>query len=414
MSIDNEIETSLPDSQPRQSRTLWRNRDYVLLWCGQAISSSGTGVSQFALPLFILVVTKSPALAGFIAALRALPYFVFTLPAGALVDRWNRKLVMMVSDTGRAICLISIPVAMLFASLTIIQLAVVALLEGTLYVFFDQADTASLPNVVSAEQLPTATGQYLAIDSMATLVGSPLGGLLYSIGQAFPFVFDACSYVMSVLSLLFMKTPFQKERERRATSSLRKEIGDGLRWLWNHPTLRTLALLTSGINFIFPTSTLLVMQLALQQHTSSILIGLLFTFGGVGAICGALLSSVFSQRFALGSLIKGVSWGFVVVWLLLAVANPLVILALGLCGLMLLRQMYAGIQYTYRLSHIPDHLLGRVNSVFRLIALGSTPVGLALGGFLIQWRGATGTVFIFGGCLLVLASGITLSRSFSR
>lgn len=386
----------------------------MLLWCGQAISASGTGVSQFALPLFILVITRSPAFAGFIAALRALPYFVFTLPAGALVDRWNRKWVMMVCDAGRAICLISIPLAMLFASLTLIQLALVALVEGTLYVFFDQADTASLPNVVSAEQLPAATGQYLAIDSLATLVGSSLGGFLYSIGQFFPFVFDACSYSLSVLSLLLMKTPFQKEREKPATFSLIKEIGDGLRWLWSHPTLRTLAILTGGINFIFPTSTLLVMQMALQQHVSSVLIGLLFTCGGLGAICGALLSSVFSKRFALGTLIKGVSWGLAVVWLLLAVSSPLVILAFGLCGLLLLRQMYAGIQYTYRLSQIPDHLLGRVNSVFRLIALSFTPVGLVLGGVLLQWRGATSTAFIFGGCLLLLAMGITLSRSFAK
>ena len=109
---------------------------------------------------------------------------------------------------------------------------VVALLEGTLYVFFDQASAASLPNVVSQEQLPVATGQFLAIDSMTTLVGSPLGGALYGIGQLFPFVFDACSYVVSVLSLFFMRTPFQQKREQQVVSSLGKEIGDGLRWLW--------------------------------------------------------------------------------------------------------------------------------------------------------------------------------------
>ena len=100
-------------------------------------------------------------------------------------------------------------------------------------------------------------------------------------------------------------------------------------------------------------------------------------------------------------------------WLLLAAA-PLVILALSLSGLMLLRQVYAGVQFTYRLSQIPDHLQGRVNSAFRLIALGINPVGLALGGFLIQWRGAIGTIFIFGGDLLVLAVWTTLSPLFSE
>lgn len=414
MPINNETQTTLPISQSPPTRPLWRSRDYVLLWSGQAISSIGTGVSQFALPLFILIVTKSPALAGFIAATRAFPYFIFTLPAGALVDRWNRKHVMIVCDAGRALCLVSIPLALLLGSLTLVQLVLVALLEGTLYVFFDQASTACLPNVVSQEQLPAATGQFLAIDSMTTLVGSPLGGLLYGIGQLFPFVFDACSYVVSVLSLLFMKTPFQQEREQQATSSLVKEIVDGLRWLWNHPVLRAIAILTSGINFIFPTCTLLVMQLALQQHTSSFIIGLLFTVGGIGALVGALLSSVLSRRYSVGLLLKAVCWALVVAWLLLAVASPLVFLALSLAGLLLLRQVYAGVQFTYRLSQIPDHLQGRVNSAFRLIALASTPVGLALCGFLIQWRGAITTVFIFAACLLILALWTTLSPVFSQ
>lgn len=414
MPTDNETETLLPISLSQPSQPLWRSRDYVLLWSGQAISSIGTGVSQFALPLFILLVTKSPAVAGLIAAMRAFPYFAFTLPAGALVDRWDRKHVMMVCDAGRALCLISLPLAMLLASLTFVQLVVVALVEGTLYVFFDQASTASLPNVVSPEQLPAATGQFLAIDSMSTLVGSPLGGLWYALGQLFPFVFDACSYVLSVLSLLFLQTPFQQKREQQVARSLVKEIGDGLRWFWSHPLLRALAMLTGGINFIFPTCTLLVLQLAVQQHTSSIIIGLLFTAGGIGTLCGALLSSVFSKRLSLGLLIRGICWGLVVAWLLLGLTAPLVVLALSLSGLMLLRNMYAGVQFTYRLSQIPNQMLGRVNSAFRLIALGSTPVGLALGGLLIQWRGAIGTVFIFAGGLLVLAGWTTLSPVFSQ
>ena len=169
----------------------------------------------------------------------------------------------------------------------------------------------------------------------------------------------------------------------------------------------------AGSTSFSPSCTLLALQLALQQHTSSIIIGLLFTVGGIGALCGALLSSVFPRRLSLGLLIRCVCWGLVVAWLLLAAATPLVVLALSLSGLMLLRQVYAGVQFTYRLSQIPDHLQGRVNSAFRLIALGATPVGLALGGFLIQWRGAIGTIFIFGGGLLVLAVWTTLSPLFS-
>src|ERR1700732_3541953 len=133
--------------------SIWRNRDYMLLWNGQIVSSVGTQVSQLAFPLLVLALTHSPAQAGLIAALRGLPYALFILPAGAMVDRWNRKRVMILCDTGRAVALGSIPVALLLGQLTIIQLCIVSLVEGTLFTFFGLAETACLPQVVSKDQL---------------------------------------------------------------------------------------------------------------------------------------------------------------------------------------------------------------------------------------------------------------------
>src|SRR5215467_7381978 len=135
---------------------LWRNRDYILLWSGQMISAVGTQVSMLAFPLFVLALTHSPAQAGLIGAMRALPYALLILPAGALVDRWNRKRVMILCDIGRAVALGSIPIALVLGHLTIVQLFIVSLVEGTLFTFFNLAETACLPQVVSKEQLPTA------------------------------------------------------------------------------------------------------------------------------------------------------------------------------------------------------------------------------------------------------------------
>src|SRR5436305_15164836 len=144
---------------PRRSIPLWRNRDYMLLWSGQMISSIGTRVSLLAFPLLILAITHSPAQAGLIAALRGLPYALFILPAGALIDHWDRKRVMILCDSGRALALGSIPVALILGHLTIIQLAIVSLVEGTLFTFFGLAETACLPQVVTKEQLPGAAAQ---------------------------------------------------------------------------------------------------------------------------------------------------------------------------------------------------------------------------------------------------------------
>lgn len=123
-------------TEPSDSRqALWRNRDYNLLWSGQAVSSIGTQASTLAFPLLLLALTHSPAQAGLASALRALPYVVFSLPAGALVDRWDRKRMMLVSDALRALALGSIPVALALGHLTTTQIYLVSLIEGSLYVF---------------------------------------------------------------------------------------------------------------------------------------------------------------------------------------------------------------------------------------------------------------------------------------
>src|SRR5713101_8567289 len=189
-----EVKAPEPTEPAKRPVPLWHNRDYVLLWSGQMISSVGTQVSMLALPLLVLAITHSPAQAGLIAALRGLPYALFVLPAGALIDRWNRKRVMILCDAGRAVALGSIPVALLLGHLTIVQLCIVSLVEGTLFTFFNLAETACLPQVVSKEQLTSAVAQSTVIDSISGMLGPSLSGALYSIGRAIPFLTDAISY----------------------------------------------------------------------------------------------------------------------------------------------------------------------------------------------------------------------------
>src|SRR5205085_3017078 len=147
------VELERASAFPRKPVPLRRNRDYMLLWSGQIVSSTGTRVSQLALPLLVLALTNSPAQAGLVGAMRGIPYALFILPAGALVDRWNRKLVMILCDTGRALALGSIPLALLLGHLTLAQLYIVSLVEGTLFTFFNLSETACLPQVVEKEQL---------------------------------------------------------------------------------------------------------------------------------------------------------------------------------------------------------------------------------------------------------------------
>ncbi len=173
---------STEPATPANAPSLWRNRDYMLLWSGQVISTTGTGISGIAFPFLVLLLTNSPLQAGIAGALRALPYVLFSLPVGALIDRWNRKVIMILCDAGRAVALGSIPVALVFGVLTIWQIFIVAFVEGTLFVFFDIAEVACLPQrgrqTADWRPPPPRIKRRLV---MATLIASPLGGFLYGL-----------------------------------------------------------------------------------------------------------------------------------------------------------------------------------------------------------------------------------------
>jgi MFS family permease len=402
-------QTGIKEVMPIKPKSLWLNRDYMLLWSGQTISNIGTEVTQLAFPLLILSLTGSAAQAGFAGALRALPYIIFSLPAGALIDRWDRKRAMIFCDTGRAISLASIPVALAIGHLMILQLYLVALIEGTLFVFFNIAEAACLPRVVPKEQLPAATAQNMATDGITALVGPSLGGALYTAGRFLPFLADAVSYTVSVFSLFFIKTKFQKER----VASRRKlwvEIQEGLAWLWHHPLIRFMAILTGGYNFISAGFVLIIIVLAQQQHASPFIIGLIFAIGGIGAVLGAIVAPAIQKRLSFGQAIIGASWLTMLFMPLYAIApNPLV-LGIITAASFSVGPVYNVVQFSYRSALIPDELQGRVNSVFRLVAFGGQPLGLALTGLLIQNIGVIQTVLISSVGFIILAIAATANR----
>jgi len=396
-------------ASPRRSKPLWRNRDFLLLVSGQAVSSVGSQVSLIAFPLLILALTNSPIQTGLITALRGLPFALFCLPAGALIDRWDRKRVMILCDIGRAIALVSIPVALVFGHLTYIQLYTVSLVEGTLFVFFNLAETACLPHVVMKGQLSAAVAQNEVLYSVSSVIGPALGPILYGIGSTIPFLADGISYAASAFSLFFIKTKFQEERDAEP-HKLWAEIGEGMSWLWHNPLVRFIAVLTFGL--ITPCSgyVLIIIILARDLHATNVITGLIFAGGGIGSVVGALLVVPLQKRFSFGQLMIGTAWLWVLGWLLYAFAlNPWILLAANVVSFIVV-PIYMMVQFSYRLALIPDRLQGRVNSVFRLIAFGSQPIGLALTGALLQVMGPIPTVILLAIPQLVLAVAVTFNR----
>jgi predicted MFS family arabinose efflux permease len=388
-----DMQAQVEARDPRHFPPLWHNRDYLLLWSGQLISSIGTQISQLAFPLLVLAITFSPAQAGIVGALRGLPFAVLCLPAGALVDRWDRRKVMLLCDTGRALALGSIPVALWLGRLSFIQLCLVALIEGTLFTFFSLAEAACLPRVVSQEQLPAATAQNQAIDSTAWLLGPLLGGILYGLGRAVPFLLDAISYICSVLGLFFMRTKFQEERTQ-APRQIWKEISEGIVWLWRTPVLRFLAILSWGLGAPVYGYALILITVAQGLHATPFLIGAIFACSGIGSIAGSFLVPPLQKCITFGWLIIWSSWIWAISWLAFALAPNLLILGVAVALSYIIVPIFNATQFSYCLIVTPDHLQGRVSSVFRLVTFGSQPLSILITGLLIQWIGPTWAVVV--------------------
>jgi predicted MFS family arabinose efflux permease len=387
---------------------LWKNRDYLLLWFGQGVSVLGTYVSQLAFPLLVLALTGSPAQAGFVAAARSVPWLLFALPAGALVDRWDRKLTMILCGLGSALALGSIPIAYAFDGLTIPQIVVVSFVEGTFALVFGLAETSALPQVVAREQLPTAIAQQQAQYAVGALIGPPLGGALYGLGRMLPFVVDAVSYTVSACSLRFVRATFPGQ-DATARRSLRAEIAEGLGWLWRQPLVRYMAFLTGGLNFTAGID-LIIIVLVQRQGASSATIGAMFAVAGAGGVLGALLAPRIQRRFSFGQVIIGLCWFFTLIYALFATTRSLVLITAILTVYFLFGPAYDTVQLSYRLALIPGPLQGRVNSVFRLIAQGMRPLGLALTGVLIERWDIAGTLLALCAWLAVMALLTTLNR----
>ena len=208
---------------------LHRNRDFVLLWTSQVLSSVGTRASTIAFPLLVLTVSGSAGSAGLVAFAQTLPFVVWFLPAGVLVDRYDRKRIMLVAEAVRFVAMGSVGLALLAGQYRLWHLLVVGFIEGTALVFFELGEAAALAHIVPSPQLPTALAQNQARQQAAELSGQPLGGLLFGLGRSIPFVFDALSYAVSFVALLLIRPDFQDER--RAGGSARGQLWQGLRWL---------------------------------------------------------------------------------------------------------------------------------------------------------------------------------------
>jgi transmembrane secretion effector len=391
---------------------LRRNREFVLLQGGQLFSSLGSESTAIAYPLLVLAVTGSAAKAGLVAAARVVPFALFGVPAGMVADRYDRKRVMIAADAVRALAVAALGVAIVLDKVAFWQVPVVAFVEGTGSVFFGPAAAGALRSVVPARRLADAAGIQQGRNAVVVVAGPPIGGALFGLGRAVPFIADAVSYAFSVLSLLLMRTPFQEAREA-AREGLRARVAEGFRFLWHEPFVRTTTFLYGLTNFIGQGLLLAIVVVGRREGLAPGEIGLLFAAFGACLLTGSLVSPLARRALPTRAILLLELWtwlgcGLFVIW------PDVYVLAAAILVSALAIPITDSVVIGHRLAITPDRLVGRVESVRAALAQLIAPLGALVAGVLLSSVSERASIAVFAAFGLVLALWGTLSRAIRK
>jgi MFS family permease len=399
-----------PDHQPTENRRgLWHHLDFRRLWIGETVSQFGTMVSQLALPLVAIVVVGATTFeVGLLATIESLAFLLIGLPAGAWVDRMRMRSVLIVNDLIRVVTLGSIPVAQWLGVLSIGQLYVVALVVGVSTVFFDVAYQSYLPQLVGRDALVEGNAKLQASESVAQIAGPAVGGLLIQVLTApFAVAVDALSFLWSAAWIASIQTRPDKPG-RAPDRSLRREIGEGLRFVLGNRLLRSIAMCT-GLSNLFSAMSGAVMfvLLARQLGLSAGWIGAISSTSALGGLIGSLVATRVAKRFGQGptiwiSALAATPCAFVAPfvhldWTLALLASTQILMWMAVV-------VYNITQVSFRQGLCPPALLGRMNATMRFLVWGTMPLGAFLGAVLGSSAGVRETLLLaaIGGALAFL------------
>lgn len=386
---------------------LRRNRDFVLFQGGQLLSNVGTLTTQIAYPLLVLGLTHSPAKAGIVAFARALPLWIFALPAGLAVDRFNRKRLMIGADVVRAVAVGGLGVLIVTNQLAFWVIAVVSFVEGAGATIFGGAQMGVMRSVVPKHQLPMATSVLTGRVAVVRLAGPPIGGVLYAITRSLPFFADAVSYVASTASLVAMRTPFQEERERESAPMLHSLV-EGLRFLWSNAFLRTITLIFTLAQFVFPGVSLALIVIGKRQGLTSSEIGGLVALFGVFLLLGSIAAPLTRRLLPTRVLITLEFWtwagcGAFVVW------PSVYVLAASLIPTAFAIPTTDSVVWPFMLTLTPDRLIGRTQAAVSSLTNGTAALGPLVTGLLLASISARATIAVLAAFGVAMAVWGTLS-----
>jgi len=373
-----DADTALP--VPPRAPLLRRNSGFRNFWLSRAVSGLGSAVTTVALPVLVFQQSGSPLLVSLVAAAGTLPYLAFGLIAGAVADRVDRRTLMIVTDCLSALCLGSVPVAQALSALTVGHVVVVAFLSSSLSLFFDAGGYGLVPALVGKDRLPDANSALYGAETVVRIIGNGVAGVLIALVHPVgTLTLDALSFAGSALFLRAVANSPARAAGSVPRPEFRESVGDGLRFLAGHPTLRVMTVVGTLQSF---SGGAVVGQLVvfadrvLGIHGTDGRIGLLYMAWSAGGIGGSLLVPRLRRRYDAFPLLRlvlpaGALLGLVVVF---STDRRIALVALAAWGTAYLVVLVNTMTYCQEVT--PAELQGRVNTTRRMLSSG---LGVPLG-----------------------------------
>jgi predicted MFS family arabinose efflux permease len=389
---------------------LRRNRDFLAVLLGQGVSALGDAVSFTAVPLLVLRVTGSGAAVGLIGMLQFIPDLAFGLIAGAYVDRWDRRLVMLGADIGRGLLTALIPLSFLLGWPTMVVLLLVVVPINTLRVFFQAAYVAAVPNLVGRDRIAAGTSAFEGVSAFGYIAGPAIAGILaVAVGPATTLALDAASFLVSAATLLVVRRPLAEGRPEKLERALLREIREGIGFIVRRPALRLAVAFWSLYVVLFAAwPAVMLFYVTVDRGLAADAYGVVIAGYGAGGLAGSIIAARIIKRRLGGAILVGaaIAGGLTVVtatqaWL------PVVFVLTVLAAI---GDLFVVVGFvTLRATVTPDRLLGRVSGTTRTLSNTGQAVGYLAAGLLLDRLAGSGTLVLIGGAVLAAAGVFSLA-----
>jgi predicted MFS family arabinose efflux permease len=391
--------------------SLWRNREFNLLWISQSLSDVGNSMATLAIPLLLLASGRTPAQAGLVGTIGLFAMVLGRLPAGVLVDRVDRRRVMLISDAVRlgAYLVLGLVVALRAEPVSLTLVITVTVIGATCNACFGTAEHSALRNIVPPRQLPSAVARNEARSYATSLVGPPIGGVLFQLGHALPFFGNAVTFLLSLIGVALVRRPLQEPRADPPAGHA-SAMAEGLRFVFGNSFLRAILLIAAPLNFAINGIIFTIIVTLQMHHTRPAVIGTVEGIVAVGGLLGALAAPALIRRVRLPVLIRGICWTAAAFMAFSALFPTSVAAAVPVAAAVFLGPASNAALFGHQAAITPDRLQGRVVSVVITVATSVASAAPLLAGSMISAWGSSTSILVFAAAVAGAAIAASVSR----